>query len=108
MFGKRRLSSISPKKTWEGAIAGFIAAIASVLFLRVFLKDSVPIPMALGIGFLIGVIAQMSDLAESMIKRSVGVKDSSNLLPGHGGILDRFDSYIFLAPVIYYFVVFIR
>ena len=108
MFGKRRLSSISPKKTWEGAIAGFITAIASVLLVRLFLKDSVPVPMALGIGLLIGIIAQMSDLAESMIKRAVGVKDSSNLLPGHGGILDRFDSYIFLAPAIYYFVILIR
>ena len=108
MFGKKQLSSISPKKTWEGAIAGFIAAIASVLLLRVFLKDTVPVPMALGIGLLIGIVAQMSDLAESMIKRAVGVKDSSNLLPGHGGILDRFDSYIFLAPAIYYFVIFIR
>ena len=46
----------------------------------------------------------MSDIAESMIKRAVGAKDSSNLLPGHGGIMDRFDSYIFLAPVVYYFM----
>lgn len=108
MFGRKRLSSISPKKTWEGAAAGFIAAIVSVFLLRLFLKDTVSVSMAWGIGLLIGIIAQISDLAESMIKRSVGVKDSSNLLPGHGGILDRFDSYIFLAPAIYYFVIFIR
>ena len=55
---------------------------------------------------LIGVFGQVSDIAESMLKRAVGAKDSSNLLPGHGGILDRFDSYIFLAPVIYYYAVF--
>jgi len=60
------------------------------------------------IGLIIGIAGQLSDLAESLIKRAVGAKDSSNLLPGHGGILDRFDSYIFIAPLVYYFVILAR
>ncbi|MBI4655518.1 MAG: phosphatidate cytidylyltransferase [Elusimicrobia bacterium] len=105
-FGKRQLSAVSPKKTWEGAAAGFIAAICMSLLLRIFMKDILTLTQALIIGVIIGLAGQVSDLAESMIKRAAGVKDSSNLLPGHGGILDRFDSYIFLAPLIYYFVLF--
>ena len=63
--------------------------------------------MAAGIGALIGITGQLSDMAESMIKRSVGVKDSSNLLPGHGGVLDRFDSFLLPAPILYYVLIFI-
>lgn len=107
-FGSRQLSSISPKKTWEGAIAGFAGAFIAVFAIRVFMKDTMSAPLAAWLAAAIGVGGQLSDLAESMIKRAVGAKDSSSLLPGHGGILDRFDSYIFVAPLIYYIVVIAR
>lgn len=107
-FGRRQLSTISPKKTWEGAAAGFIAAIVTAWGISRLMGGSVSPAFAAGAGVLIGVFGQVSDIAESMLKRAVGAKDSSSLLPGHGGILDRFDSYIFLAPVIYYYAVFAR
>jgi len=107
-FGKRQLSTISPKKTWEGALAGFAGAILMTLLFRGFMNDTVSVAFAVTAGVLIGIFGQLSDIAESMIKRAAGAKDSSNLLPGHGGILDRFDSYIFLAPVIYYLTVYAR
>jgi len=107
-FGKRQLSTISPKKTWEGALAGFVSAILMTLLARALMGCSVSAAFAVTAGVLIGVFGQLSDISESMIKRAAGVKDSSNLLPGHGGILDRFDSYIFLAPIIYYFTVYAR
>jgi len=103
-FGRRQLSSISPKKTWEGAAAGFIAAILTAWGISKMSGAFSP-AFAAGAGVLIGVFGQVSDIAESMLKRAVGAKDSSSILPGHGGILDRFDSYIFLAPVIYYYAV---
>lgn len=107
-FGRRQLSTISPKKTWEGAAAGFISAVVVTLVFARFMGGTVSYAFAAGAGVLIGVFGQVSDIAESMLKRAVGAKDSSSLLPGHGGVLDRFDSYIFLAPVIYYYVVFAR
>ncbi len=107
-FGRRQLSTISPKKTWEGAAAGFIAAIVTAWGLSRLTGGAVSPAFAAGAGVLIGIFGQVSDIAESMLKRAVGAKDSSSLLPGHGGILDRFDSYIFLAPVIYYYAVFAR
>ena len=107
-FGKRSLSTISPKKTWEGALAGFVSAILMTLLARALMGYSISAAFAVTAGVLIGVFGQLSDIAESMVKRAAGVKDSSNLLPGHGGILDRFDSYIFLAPIIYYFTVYAR
>ncbi|MDA8130920.1 MAG: phosphatidate cytidylyltransferase [Elusimicrobia bacterium] len=103
-FGRRQLSTISPKKTWEGAAAGFIAAILTAWAIA-RISGAFPPVFAAGAGVLIGIFGQVSDIAESMLKRAVGAKDSSSLLPGHGGVLDRFDSYIFLAPVIYYYSV---
>lgn len=108
LFGRRTLTAVSPKKTWEGAIAGFASAILMTLLFRALMRYSVSAVYAVAAGVLIGVFGQLSDIAESMIKRAAGVKDSSSLLPGHGGILDRFDSYIFLAPVIYYLTVYAR
>jgi phosphatidate cytidylyltransferase len=103
-FGRHKLAEeISPKKTWEGAIAGFICSLAvSALMRNLFMHDTMGMGLALLLGFMAGTVGQLSDLAESIIKRSVGVKDSSSLLPGHGGILDRFDSYLLLAPIYYY------
>jgi phosphatidate cytidylyltransferase len=107
-FGRRQLSVISPKKTWEGAAAGFISAVIVALVFARFMNGTVSYAFAAGAGVLIGIFGQVSDIAESMLKRAVGAKDSSALLPGHGGVLDRFDSYIFLAPVMYYYAVFAR
>jgi phosphatidate cytidylyltransferase len=102
--GRHALAPVlSPKKTWEGAVGGFAAALAvCAAFSRWGLKDTLPLPLALGVGAVIGVTGQISDLAESMVKRDAGVKDSGALLPGHGGVFDRFDSYILCAPAVYY------
>lgn len=103
-FGRNALASeVSPKKTWEGAGAGFAAAVATALLVQRFgLRDALTPLQAAGLGAGIGVVGQLSDLAESMIKRDAGVKDSGALLPGHGGVFDRFDSYILAAPALYY------
>jgi phosphatidate cytidylyltransferase len=103
-FGRHLLAPVlSPHKTWEGAVGGFVTALTvCVIFSRFVLKDEFPLSWALGIGAVIGVTGQLSDLAESMVKRDVGVKDSGALLPGHGGVLDRFDSFILCAPAVYY------
>jgi phosphatidate cytidylyltransferase len=103
MIGRQPLAPVlSPKKTWEGFVAGFAGAVAVVLAFRARTPAMLPIGRALGVAVSIGIFGQLSDLAESMIKRSVGAKDSGALLPGHGGIMDRFDSYILAAPAVYY------
>ncbi|MEQ1919102.1 MAG: phosphatidate cytidylyltransferase [Elusimicrobiota bacterium] len=103
-IGRHPLAPIvSPKKTWEGAAAGFAAAIGVCLAFQKFkLYESVTPLQAVMIGVIIGTMGQLSDLAESMVKRDVGAKDSGALLPGHGGVFDRFDSYILCAPAVYY------
>lgn len=108
LWGKKRMAQgISPKKTWEGAVGGFIAAVICAVVVRnILLYQAMSAGMAAGIGALIGITGQLSDMAESMVKRSVGVKDSSNLLPGHGGVLDRFDSFLLSAPILYYVLIF--
>lgn len=103
-FGRRPLAPrISPKKTWEGAVAGVAGALLfSAAAERTFLGEALGLKAALAAGLLIGVLGQLSDLAESVVKRAAGVKDSSDLLPGHGGVLDRFDSFLLTAPLLYY------
>ncbi len=100
-WGKHKFApNISPKKTWEGAIAGFVVGILAVVLLATWLLD-----LSLGWSLLAGALlvfgATVGDLAESVIKRQVGVKDSSNLIPGHGGALDRIDSLLFVVPLMY-------
>lgn len=107
-FGKNKLyERISPKKTIEGAVGGLIA---SIIFFFVFNYFVEYIPLIHGaiIGLLIGIFGQMGDLFESMLKRDAGIKDSSNLLPGHGGMLDRFDSMIFVAPIVFIYLLLIN
>lgn len=106
-FGKHRLApAISPKKSWEGAAGGLAGAVLIGLLLReaamqeLFGRTEAAL-LALGLG----VLAQLSDLAESLFKRCFGVKDSSSLLPGHGGILDRFDSFLFSTPFFYFYLI---
>ncbi|MEA5579675.1 phosphatidate cytidylyltransferase [Anabaena sp. UHCC 0451] len=103
-FGKTRLSDISPKKTVEGAIFGITASIIVALIGAYFLHLPYALITGLTLGLLIGIASLLGDLTESMLKRDAGVKDSGQLIPGHGGILDRTDSYIFTAPLVYYFV----
>ena len=110
IMGKRKLApTISPGKTWEGSIAGLVGAAAvSLLFL-------LPTPVKLTaylnwwqliiIGLLVSVFGQLGDLIESLFKRNAGVKDSGNIFPGHGGMLDRMDSIVFAGVVVYYVVI---
>lgn len=103
-MGKRKLyEKISPKKTIEGGVAGLIASII-FFFGYNFFFEFIPIVHGAIIGALIGVFGQLGDLFESMLKRDAGLKDSSNLLPGHGGMLDRFDSMIFAAPIVFIYL----
>ena len=100
-FGKHKLFvRVSPKKSWEGAIAGFVFAILAMIASKIIVLDFLSWNSTIGIGIIIGVFGQIGDLIESLFKRDSGVKDSSNLIPGHGGIFDRFDSLIFTAPLI--------
>jgi len=101
-LGKYKLhKEISPNKTWEGAIGGLICSIiGSFMFLKIFRLRPICFETFLLIFFL-AIIGQIGDLAESLIKRSYNVKDSGTILPGHGGILDRIDSFLFTIPVLY-------
>lgn len=103
-WGRRKLlPSVSPNKTWEGTIAGLIAGALTGALLSILLPGlGWVITYGLFIGLVIGVAAVLGDLAESRLKRAVGVKDAGTTLPGHGGILDRFDSILFCVPVLYY------
>ena len=96
---------ISPRKTLEGAIAGLVGAVLVMLFGN-FVFLGLPIVHALALGLLIGMGAEIGDLVESQMKRIAEVKDSSNLIPGHGGVLDRFDSILFPAILVYYYASF--
>ena len=105
-FGKHKLSEvISPNKTVEGAIGGTLACVIFCFVFGILVFD-LPWYHSLILGLLIALFAQIGDLCESMIKRDAGVKDSSDIIPGHGGFLDRTDSYILTIPVVYYYLEF--
>jgi phosphatidate cytidylyltransferase len=105
-FGKHKLfERISPKKTWEGTIAGFLVAILTAIGFS-FLVKEIALADWLVLAILVVLFGTMGDLAESMLKRSLNVKDSGNILPGHGGILDRFDAIFISAPFVFlYFII---
>ncbi len=101
-------ANISPKKTWEGAIGGVLSAIAASIIISTILCRIEPLPLSywhlIIFAILVSIFAQFGDLVESVLKRSVGVKQSGRFLPGHGGFLDRFDSHIFVGVMAYYYV----
>lgn len=103
-LGKHKMApKISPKKTWEGFAGGVILTLILSFFVEKFHPDLRGNWMV--VGFLVSVFAPLGDLVESQLKRTFGVKDSGNIIPGHGGILDRLDSFIIVAPVVYlYFI----
>jgi len=103
-IGKRRLfERISPKKSWEGFVGGVVCALIASQILAYFTTIYTPLIWA-GISLVVALIGTFGDLSESLIKRSVGVKDSGNMLPGHGGILDRFDAIILAIPAVFAFL----
>ena len=109
LTGKHKLCPrISPKKTIEGAVGGFFGAIVCAvcfgLVMQYAFKFNVNYVNLLILGAISGVLSEIGDLAASMIKRQYAIKDYGHLLPGHGGIMDRLDSIIFIAPLVYYFV----
>lgn len=111
LMGKTKLfPRVSPNKTWEGAIWGFIAAILTTLAFYYFTpmgKIRLTLQELILLGAIPGIFGQLGDLLESLIKRDTGVKDSSDLIPGHGGMFDRFDSLILVAPIAYFYLRFI-
>ena len=105
-FGRHKLwLCISPKKTWEGAVGGGISGVVLTALLTGLL--GLGWPHGALIGALVGIVAPFGDFAVSMLKRQVGAKDSSHLIPGHGGMLDRIDSLLFTVPVVYYYAHFV-
>jgi phosphatidate cytidylyltransferase len=103
-FGKHRLyEKVSPKKSIEGLAGGVLASVAVALLCSVWLVPSLSIRGAAVLGSVLALVGTVGDLAESLVKRSVGVKDSGAIIPGHGGVLDRMDSMLFAAPVAYYY-----
>lgn len=107
-MGKHKLfERVSPKKTWEGAIWGLIFAVVTWFAARALFPDEIGGLSAIDcvvLGLIVGVAGQIGDLAESLLKRDAGLKDSSNLIPGHGGVLDRLDSILFVSPLTFLYL----
>jgi phosphatidate cytidylyltransferase len=103
-FGKRRLApSISPGKSWEGVAGGVAAALLMAAVAHYWFFRELELKYALPLAVVMTVVGIFGDLAESALKRGAGAKDTASILPGHGGLLDRLDSLLFNAPLIYYF-----
>lgn len=102
-FGKHKMvPKISPKKSWEGFAGGIVGSVAVWLCLLFFPQTHITVPVALACGVFCGITGVVGDLVESRIKRGAGVKDSGNMIPGHGGLLDRSDSMLFVAITAYF------
>mgnify|MGYP003291402905 CR=1 FL=1 len=108
LFGKHKINEISPNKSWEGCIGGLcFGSLVSVLFYLIFINQDISIFIIILITMFLSIIAQLGDLFFSQIKRYYKIKDFSNIMPGHGGILDRLDSVIFVSLAFTYFITFI-
>jgi phosphatidate cytidylyltransferase len=97
-------ASLSPKKTNEGAIGGLLGGLALAAAAQHFLFPQLPLKHVAAAAVLVGIFGQLGDLAESMLKRAAEIKDSSQLIPGHGGALDRMDSLLFAFPILYFYL----
>ena len=106
-FGRHKLyPAVSPNKTWEGSIGGLIAVALGAVAFKLWLVPEISWLHVMLLSLPGAVLGQIGDLSESLLKRSVGVKDSGAILPGHGGILDRIDAVLFIAPYVYLFLAF--
>eukprot|EP00929_Paragymnodinium_shiwhaense_P112469 TRINITY_DN80724_c0_g1_i1.p1 TRINITY_DN80724_c0_g1~~TRINITY_DN80724_c0_g1_i1.p1 ORF type:complete len:431 (-),score=64.63 TRINITY_DN80724_c0_g1_i1:68-1360(-) len=103
-FGRRSFTVISPKKTIEGAFFGFVGSISMALLMNAAWGGPLPKLLACFVGALIFFASVLGDLTVSAMKRDAAVKDAGSLIPGHGGVLDRFDSYFFASPLVYFFL----
>lgn len=104
-FGRHKLfPRVSPKKSWEGAIFCFVFSVGAMILAKLLVLNSLSWINVLIIGIIIGTVGQIGDLVESLLKRDSEVKDSSSLIPGHGGFFDRFDSLLFSAPAIWIYL----
>ncbi|HEX6739534.1 MAG TPA: phosphatidate cytidylyltransferase [Vicinamibacteria bacterium] len=109
VIGRHKLApSVSPGKTWEGFAGGMAGGVAGALAVRAAALTELPLADAALLGLGVAALGAAGDLVESVLKRWAGVKDSGTLFPGHGGVLDRLDSLLFGAPVLYYYFVFVR
>lgn len=114
-FGRHKLHErVSPKKTWEGAITGLLTSVAAALAMREAFRllgawegTELRTIDCIAVGVVGGLLGQLGDLAESLLKRAVGVKDSGHMFPGHGGMLDRIDALLFALPGVYFYVKFV-
>ncbi len=106
LFGRRKLApEISPGKTWEGAAGGMLASLAAATLAHFWFFRELDLAWALALAAVMNVVGVIGDLTESALKRGAGAKDAANILPGHGGLLDRLDSLLFNAPILYYFAI---
>ena len=104
LFGRHKLApTVSPGKTWEGAVAGMLASLLLAAASHYWFFPELPLKFGLPLAAAMNIVGVLGDLTESALKRSAGAKDTAQILPGHGGILDRMDSLLFNAPLIYYF-----
>ncbi len=99
---------ISPKKTWEGFVGGLLLAVVAVLVYRALVFPTLTVADCLFLGLGLGAVGVVGDLAESLVKRSFDVKDSGWIIPGHGGMLDRIDALMFVAPLLYAYAVLVK
>jgi phosphatidate cytidylyltransferase len=107
-MGKHKLfPRVSPNKSWEGAVFGFIFGILTAVAAKFLVLDYLTVAQAAVLGVIVGTVGQTGDLVESLMKRDAGVKDSSALIPGHGGAFDRFDSLLLVSPLVYLYIDFI-
>jgi len=105
LFGKHKLyEAVSPKKTWEGLAGALVGSVAGGLCAHFGYLPSIPLGHALLLGLLSGVLGQLGDLAESLLKRAVNAKDSGRMVPGHGGVLDRVDALLLVSPAVYLYL----